>query len=111
MTNLLIFIPKTAENNVIKFKKNSKINKKLKKSNDLLSEEIEIMEDMIANVELANLNEIEHECDDGFVITKNGLVKWNPKFKDTYLYVNSKKEQNRLMFLNERRKNTLKLVK
>ena len=109
MNNLLIFIPKTKENNIVKFEK-VKNSKKITENNLEMEEEIEILEDMIANSELASFDEIEHECADGFVITKNGSVKWNPKLKETFYYILSKKEQQRKQYFQEKRKNTLKLV-
>lgn len=78
---------------------------------DITKEDIEFMEDMIMNAEIANEDEIFAICDDGYVITHNGGIKLHPEKRDLQNYLKGKMQQNRMNYLNDKRTKTLKLVK
>ena len=78
---------------------------------DISKEDLEFMEDMIMNTEVAKVEEIFAVCDDGYVITHNGGVKLHPAQKDLQNYLKGKMQQNRMNHLDEKRVKTLKLLK
>ena len=77
----------------------------------MTKEEYEFYEDFMMNTELATKEEVAYVVDEETVITHSGEVKTHPQLTDYINYTKAKNKQKRNDFLNQKRKNTLRLVK
>lgn len=101
MNNVLLF--KNSSKSKIEFTEPTVVNQELSK------EDYEFLEDMIANMDMASEEEVMEFTEEGFCITKTGEIKVSPN-NQFYQYIKSKNQQKRINFLNQKRKNILKLI-